>query len=231
MKIYARQVPPEHQESPLMIDDCFWEEIICDGNRDYKSRTTHEYKRLKGSISEAAAEVEAIVKKNGYSPYKNITEIIHDMFFRENRKRYTTKEIHTWKELLLYYQTCKREEENAVICQALKLMTGKSYSHRSIRGCCQSDWQRIYYPDGEYSAKSIECFETEYFNLGSEWIVHDDETEPETPNDITGYSQYCYSWNDDGIRKEIADSERCKPEEVVIYKFNGYIKTAVYEAV
>lgn len=40
MKIYAKQISPEYQESPLFLGDEFWPEgIILDGNRDYKSRT------------------------------------------------------------------------------------------------------------------------------------------------------------------------------------------------
>lgn len=36
MKIYAKQISPENQESPLFLGEEFWPEgIILDGNRDY----------------------------------------------------------------------------------------------------------------------------------------------------------------------------------------------------
>lgn len=231
MKIYARQVPPEYQESPLMLCGEFWDGIICEGNRDYKSRTTDEYDQIKRNMEEAAAEIEELIKKTGYSAYKTITEAVHDLLYRENKKRYTTKEIHKWKELLRYYQTCKKQDEYRAICEALELMTGKSYSYCCIRGCCQSDWQYIYYPNDGYSDESIKCFEAEYFNTGSEWLIHDGETEPKTYEDIDGYHVYCYSWNDDGLRKEIADTAGGKPEDVILYQFRRYRKIPVYEVI
>ena len=39
-KIYARQIPPEYQESPMVYFDEGYEGMICDGNRQYNSRTT-----------------------------------------------------------------------------------------------------------------------------------------------------------------------------------------------
>jgi hypothetical protein len=63
----------------------------------------------------------------------------------------------------------------------------------------------------------------EYFNTGSEWIIHDEESEPETVKDISGYSVYCYSWNTDGIKKEIADAAGSDPDDVILYEFDKYI--------
>ena len=70
-----------------------------------------------------------------------------------------------------------------------------------------------------------------YFNTGSEWIVHDEEAEPESPEDINGYSVYCIGWNDELIKLEIAEAAECKPEEVVMYAFKDYARIPIYEAV
>lgn len=48
MKIYAKQISPEYQESPLFLCEEFWPEgIILDGNRDYTSRTISAYDDIK----------------------------------------------------------------------------------------------------------------------------------------------------------------------------------------
>lgn len=83
----------------------------------------------------------------------------------------------------------------------------------------------------EWSHEELDHFETEYFNTGSEWIVHDEEAEPESPEDINGYSIYCHGWNEDQIRQEIADAEDKKPEEVVLFAFETYARIPVYKAV
>ena len=44
--IYARQIAPEWQESPIFLDGMFPENIVVTGNRDYISRTTAEYDRV-----------------------------------------------------------------------------------------------------------------------------------------------------------------------------------------
>jgi hypothetical protein len=71
----------------------------------------------------------------------------------------------------------------------------------------------------------------DYFNTGTEWIIHDEETPPESPEDINGYSLYCYSWNDTGLREEIANTAGCKPEEVKLFKFNDFKRIATYTEV
>ena len=112
-------------------------------------------------------------------------------------------------------------------------MTGKKWDYRIIRGCCQSDWNYIFYPVDEWTREQIEIFEAEYFNTGSEWIIDDGEFDPEndSPLNINGYSVYCTLWSEDGIRKEIADCEGVAPADVVLYAFEGWSRTAQYKEV
>lgn len=44
MKIYAKQIAPEYQESPLFLDDFFPDDIAVCGNRDYKERCPELFK-------------------------------------------------------------------------------------------------------------------------------------------------------------------------------------------
>lgn len=127
MKVYAKQVSPEYQESPLFLgDDFFPDDIAVCGNRDY---TEH----------------------------------------------------------------------------------------------CPEVFERVY--------TILSAFEVEYFNTGTEWIVHDVDSFPESPEDINGYSIYCHSWNKDGIAKEIADSAGGRPEDVKLWAFDGYRQSPKYKEV
>lgn len=115
--------------------------------------------------------------------------------------------------------------EESKICRALSRVTGKRYKSRTIRGTCQGDWQNVYFPD-YYTDIIIKTLEIEYFNTGSEWMIWtDDETEEEA------YSLYCYEWSDDEIKAEIAANTGGTPENVTLYKFAGYTKTAFYTEV
>lgn len=167
MKIIARQVPPEYQETPVNFSDWFdmWPGMIVHGNRHYRSHTTPVF------------------------------DSIIDRFDGEKH-----------------------------ILRALHLLTGKRHEKHTIRGCCQGDWQDIYYPVADYTPEAIQALEIEYFNLGTEWII----TSAEDPE---GYSLYCYSMEADEIRKEIANNTGEKPENVILQMFTGWTKTAAYTEV
>ena len=70
-----------------------------------------------------------------------------------------------------------------------------------------------------------------YFNTGSEWIIHDEDNTPEGPEDINGYCVYCTAWNEEGIKRELAEAAEVKPEEIIMYAFEGYTHNAIYKAV
>lgn len=57
MKIYARQIAPEHQESPLFYDDMFPDNIIVSGNRNYKARTIPAFDQINRYFDEMAPVV------------------------------------------------------------------------------------------------------------------------------------------------------------------------------
>ena len=71
-------------------------------------------------------------------------------------------------------------------------------------------------------------FEIMYFNTGTEWIIHEEENEPESPEEISGCSVYCTSWDMEGIKKELTDAACYDPEEIILYEFSGYTKSPVY---
>ena len=126
---------------------------------------------------------------------------------------------HTTPEFDAIYE---RFDEEKRILRALHLVTRKRYEKRTIRGSCQCDWQNVYYPVADYTQKSLDQLEMEYFNTGTEWII-----DPDGDN----YSTYCYSWNNDGIKKEIADAAGTTPENVILQAFTGWKRTPEHREV
>lgn len=236
MKVYAKQVDPEWQESPLFIEGCFPDNIILDGNREYKSHTTSEYMQIIRYFDEMATEWE---NQNFYyewtgekyikhkkRPDYTIAEILRDYgFFRSDEKIWSNKQKHKWRMLM---EDEKSGDDEKVILSGLELLTGHKWENATIRGYCQSDWQNIYYRVDEWTSKDLEIFEIEYFNTGTEWIIHDATEPPAKPEDISGYTMYCTSWNNEGIRDEIAKENGVSSEDVIMYVFDGYAHIPKY---
>lgn len=225
-KIYACQIAPEYQESPLNFGDGFWpDDIILTGNRHYTERTTGAYDTIIDNIDSAAGDLADIGYRANW--YKNVTEYFNDVFPPYHKAEYNTKDIAHWKRIAAEYQTCRREDESTLICQALCLMTGRAYEFNTIRGCCQGDWQEMYSPV-QFGPDFVRNFEIEYFNTGTEWIVHDEENAPENPEDISGYNMYCCTYNP---AEEIAREGGVDVADVVLYEFDGYTRAAKYKEV
>lgn len=233
MKIYAKQIAPEYQESSIFFDECFPDNIAVCGNRDFNSHTPELFDKVYTvlSVGELAEVLE--YPKEWADWYKNATEAITEYLPPENGKKYSTNAIHALRCLVLDYSCCACSQENEILCKVLSIVDGREWDWETIRGSCQGDWQEVFYPVEEWSKEALLQFETEYFNEGTEWIVDDGEFNPETdsPLNINGYSIYCISWNEDGIKQEIANAEGTSPENVVLYAFDGYIKTQQYREV
>lgn len=230
MKIYAKQVPPDYQESPIFLDECFPDNIAVCGNRDFNSHTPEVFDMVK-TVLEVGELADTLENVNEWRQwYKNVTEVITE-YLPSLKGKYSTNAIHALKNLIIEYSTCSSSAEDEILCKVLSIVTGKKWAYGTIRGCCQSDWQDIYYPVDEWNKEALTMFEIEYFNTGTEWIVHDEEIEPESPEDISGFSMYCTSWNDEGIKQEIAEASGGKIEDIILYAFDGYTQTAKYKEV
>lgn len=233
MKIYARQIAPEHQESPLFLsDEDFPENINVYGNSDFNEHRSELFNRVWNVLynGELLDEWKKL-NDGGCGWYNSWVEALEDMMPPDGRAAYTRDERKKIPELLKRFSECPSYMEESIICEVLEVVTGKSWSYRTISGCSQSDWQRVVYPTDEWTEKSLEVFEMEYFNMGSEWIIHDEDSEPENPEDITGYSMYCYGWNDEQIKAEILAEVGSEGDEIILYKFSGYQNVSVYSLV
>lgn len=224
--IYARQIAPEWQESPIFLNGMFPENIVVTGNRDYISRTTAEYDRVLDTL-ESYAEVLESPREYGY---KCATEAAIDLL-QPVKGKFSTGNIHALKGYFSRYGTGSSMDDKEIIARVLSLVTGQPWQWSIIRGCCQSDWQEVFYPVNEWGREALAAFEVEYFNTGSEWIIHDEENAPEGPEDISGYSCYIVASTEEGIRKELAEMAGCVPSDLVMWAFEGFTRIPEYKAV
>lgn len=234
MKIYAKQVPPEYQESPLYLGD-FPEDIAVYGNRHYNKHLPPVFERVYDALESGdLLEAWEAINDNGGGHYYNWASALCMLVPENGRGPYTREERkHKWPDIAWRYYNASPGslDEDIALCEALELATGEAWETGTIRGCCQGDWQNVCYPVKNWSREALEEFETEYFNTGSEWFVHDENTEPDGPEDINGFSCYCHGWKTEDIKKEIADAYGSADAEVILYEFSGWSRAATYKEV
>ena len=237
MKVYARQINPEYQESPLFFADFWPENITVAGNRDYKEHWNEDFRRVYDVLEqgELADMLDDFARYGRCEYFKSRTAAIMDYLPPVGRERYSTKNVKELCDLIPEYGYGRRRgrDDDDVLCDIASIVIGKKYDHRTIRGCYQGDWNDVFYPVGEWSREALEYFEAEYFNTGEEWMVYDGDGEPETPEDISGWTVYCHGWRDEDKRKEIADAAGCAPEDVIMYRISNtrHVTVCEYEAV
>lgn len=197
MKIKAYQVAPEYQESPLWLFDEVPEGLEIYGNRDYIRRTSETF--------------------------DEVLECLEYGDFKDFESKLTGCDAARIDDLCDEYGTQKANDQR-IIAEALSIITGQKWEYRQISGCCQSDWNYIYYRPEEWTEKALGYFEVEYFNTGDEWHIEDEE------GDDLG-SVYTHEWNDDEKKREIAENIGVDPGDVTLYLFDGWTKTAKYKEV
>lgn len=193
MKIKAYQVAPEYQESPFMLFDEVPEGLEIYGNRNYIRRTSETFDEVLECLDYGD------FSDFGFTGYK------------AERLEWLCNEYGT-----------RGANNEAIIAEALSIVTGQKWEYRQISGSCQSEWNYIYYRPEEWTEKSLEYFEIEYFNTGDEWRIEDEE------GDDLG-SVYTHEWNDDEQKREIAENIGVDTGEVTLYLFDGWTKTAKYK--
>ena len=231
MKIYARQIPPEHQKSPVFHPGMFPEDIAVYGNRDYNEHCPPVFNRVYDALYNATL-LDAWEDVNRGEYWHSWKQALNEIIPPEGRGEYTREERkHKIPDILYRYYNARSAEENRIICELIEIVTGEPWQTTTIRGCCQGDWQYICYPVNKWSARAVEAFETEYFNTGSEWVVHNGDSEPETPDEIDGFCCYVHAWQTEDIKKEIANAYGEPDANVILYEFSGYTKIAHYTEV
>lgn len=242
-KFHAYQVAPEYQESP--IDKEFPGNISVFGNKDYDDHKSDEVEWILNRIVSSHLADDLYEAKWG-----EYFDIMVKCFFRDSiypKPDGITSEkffdlssveiIELAKSIIGIEYAYENEgyfDKEEAYCTIFSVLTNKEYDYKCIRGCCQRDWNYAYFPKEEWTKEYLEQFEAEYYNLGSEWTVFEEWDESEENEEEVGDRDYidtvyCYKYDTEDIRKEIAEWIGEAPEEIVLHEFCGWIKTPNYQ--
>lgn len=235
-KIVAVQVDPECQKSPLDCDEMFPDNVAVLGNN-----------RMNGHTPERCEKALAALRNDSFlddlenperAGYADAAGVLGDWLPRENGAAYNADECRVFAERLLHGNL---DYDVDALAALMSLLEEKPWASRMIRGTCQSDWNKIAYPIDEWPEKEREYFECEYWNMGDEWEVYEIESaalekinleaaardELEEACEMPCYT-YTHECGNEKIKIEIAAAFGAAPEDVVLLKFDGYVKTLRY---
>lgn len=192
-KIFAKTLNPENYDY-LMYDirEDDGNEVYILGSRDFCDVDNKGYlNKIKQVINDYDSwDYE-------YYYHNSIKEFLNSMLpKKENGKKLSPKEMAYIKE------TLDKQDNETIICACLTIITGKQYEWKYLRGCCQGDVVKAFYPTTE-NEKYVDFVESWYFGTGTEIEIHDCENDPENPEDIEGYTFYTPTWNKEELKKEI----------------------------
>lgn len=133
------------------------------------------------------------------------------------------------------------DDDADALAALMSLIEEKPWESRTIRGTCQSDWNEIAYPVDEWPDEALNAFEREYWNTGDEWEVYEIDAaalEKIDLEDVTRdeleevcempCSTYTHEWGNEKMKTEIAAAFAAAPEDVILLKFDGYVRTPRY---
>lgn len=223
MKIYAKQIPPEYQNGDYLLteDEYFQTCVAIHGNDRLKGFNDNLIKDVESKID----DIIYIFDNFSNSNYKNFSAACNDILYQgTTHKPYSPRQVHKIKEFCKNYDYKNAKNNN---CFILSLLTGREWDYITIRGCCQSEWNILYYTD-DITAEKRDYIECVYFNMGSEWIIHDSETEPETADDVNGFTHYCADYKTDKIKQEIGSITGATSDDIILYTFSGFSRCAEY---
>lgn len=174
------------------LEDMFDDSIIITGNNRLNAWETESYKAVYDALFE------------GMNPCEEGEENFGE-----------------W-ERLINDSTEQAISDDKAICKGLELLTGEKWAYTELHGTSQGDWNGCYYMADVWTHEQLDAVEMEYFNMGAEWIIRDEDGE-EWGN------TYTHFWTDEENRAEIAAILGVNPEDVKLYLFDGWTRTANYK--
>jgi hypothetical protein len=219
-KTYVRKVEPENTMSELMLlgDEAIPEGFIITGNPRLKNYKTEAFILVENNIDFFLYEDSLLVGNEGVSSFKDFKDLIMSYFPPSYKPEYSNVDLKKMRNYLNSLNTSHTELD--IITTILSWILGKPHTLVTIRGCCQGDWQNVIFPTKDYTPEDIEEFQAQYFNTGTEWIVHDEPTPPLDPSDICGYSVYLTK--NLNVKEELAERIGVPVDSLVIYVEDGY---------
>lgn len=234
MKTIARQIAPEYQMPHLfhidnrndwIWDDEYYEDLAIFPTDNYFGYVSGIIRSVfdileAGNLADDLDSIERYTQDEleEYCYYHTREDAINGYLPRQCDMPYTRSDILSLCDHVSQYGY-RTDRDLHILCYVLTIVTGTRYEWRTIHGTCQGEEADVVYPADRFNKESIDILESEYFNQGSEWCIDDE------------WHLYCHSWDDNGIRSEIANASGCNPADVEMYKFAGYVRTAEYELV
>ena len=218
MRIYAKQVPPDIQESHFDIE-LYSEEVTITGNSNFNEYKSDLYKHVENHIEDAYREFDELEDGEQKPDDTHLDKLIQAHFGVLPRN---ADERIRWRKTL----SCCVITSPFTMASVMSLVSGKPYHMHDIHGCCQSDWNYVICPDEMTvgNPSIIQAIESEYFNTGSEWMVY--ESEDACESDDCGSSIYILDMQNP--REVIATCYGVMPTDVEMYAFDRYEKIPKY---
>ena len=219
-KVYAKTLNPEFFDYRIYdIRDDEGNEVIIDGGREFPDIDNKGY-------------LDSIKKiMSNYYCYSSIKECLEDYLpAKENKKALSPREIGEIHEALKWMEGSSSAYEENVILTCLKVITGKEWKKKILRGCMQSEWAKCYYPV-DTKQSYIDYVEAWFFGTGTEIEVDDSNNEDiQIPEDIEGFTFYTANWKVEDIKQEIASYFGGDVEVVLwLYDTTRIIKHDLYK--
>lgn len=223
MRIYAKQVPPDIQESHFDIS--MYPDATITGNSNSNEYKSVLCKRVEEHLNDACREFDEFEGGEREPDDTHLNELVQTHFGVLPRN---ADERIQWRKLLsscvltsIFAPSLKQ------IARTMSLVSGKPYGVHDIHGCCQSDWNYVICQDEMTvgTPSVLEMIESEYFNTGSEWMAY--ESEDTFKSEDCGTAIYVLNMQDP--RKVIADFFWVMPAEVEMYAFDRYEKIPKYK--
>ena len=223
MRIYAKQVPPDIQESHFDIG--MYPDVTITGNSNFNEYKSDLYKHVEERLRDAYRECDEFEDGERELDDPHLNGFIQTYFWVLPR---SVDERLQWRKLLFHrdlHDIFSPPQEQ--IASIMSLVSGKPYHAHGICGCCQSDWNCVICPDEMTvgSPSGLQAIESEYFNTGSEWMVYESEDACEAED----YGASIYILDMQNPREVIADCYGVMPADVEVYAFDRYEKIPKYK--
>lgn len=213
-------------------EEAEYQKFAIEGGRGYQSFKFKEYEAIESEFDYFLQQMDDIKHKTCYAHYNTITDLLNNIFPKSNGKKYTSKEIHAYKELYNRIEFENNYDYQHYICDILYFMTGTKYTTTSIHGCSQGDYAEVIHP--YLSKEKIDYIEACYFGTGTEYrcYIIDSEkvlTVDELKELDDDFWDYTAEWSEERYKAIIAKQMQIPIENVVLYRIASTYTTKHYK--
>lgn len=237
IKLYAKQFNNDILNTEIYFD--FEEEaktlkFAINGGKNFTSFGFDEFNRIEGEFDYFLQEYEKILNNDYFKRYNNLTELVNDLFYRDNGKKYNTHEVNKFKQLYNKVIEARNYYFLDYVCDILEIMTGKKYEKTAIRGYCQGDYAEVIHP--QFDREIIKYIEICYFGTGTEFGLYfgdgNEEITAENCNDFDFCDDFIYYdyWNAEEFKRHLSKVYGVEIDNITVFTIENEdtIKKYIY---